>query len=194
VKVRQIVPLAGIAAAAAIGLSACGSYGSSSAPAGNAAAAPAATTGGQAQVQTDPAGAQPKVLRATTQLPGFGPVVVNGKGRTVYRFDKDTNNPPTSNCFGMCAQTWQPVPVGAAGAVLTGIDKSLVGAVKRPDGTFQLTLKGWPLYYYFKDLTFGQTAGQGIGGTWFAIAPDGSKAQFAGSGSSTSTDSGGYTY
>jgi predicted lipoprotein with Yx(FWY)xxD motif len=125
--------------------------------------------------------------------------VVNGKGRTIYRFDKESNNPPTIACTGDCVKTWEPVLAPNGVDIRAGVEQGLVGTIDRPEGK-QVTLNGWPLYYYFKDLELGQTAGQGIGGTWFAIAPNGKKAEQTGGessgGSSDSGDSGsgGYGY
>jgi predicted lipoprotein with Yx(FWY)xxD motif len=33
----------------------------------------------------------------------------------------------------------------------------------------QLTLNGWPLYYYSKDMAPGDTLGQGVGSVWYVI-------------------------
>jgi predicted lipoprotein with Yx(FWY)xxD motif len=108
---------------------------------------------------------------------GFMPFVTNEKGRTVYRFDNDSTKPPTTTCFGECAKIWEPVLAGKKGFAIKGnkIDKSKVGTIDRPEGK-QLTLNGWPLYYFHKDKELGQTAGYGVNGVWFAIAPDGKKA------------------
>ncbi|NEE57607.1 hypothetical protein G3M55_75295, partial [Streptomyces sp. SID8455] len=57
-----------------------------------------------------------------------------------------------------------------------GTDEELLGEVVRTDGSKQLTVDGWPMYRYAKDTAPGQTNGQGVGGTWFASAPDGKKA------------------
>jgi predicted lipoprotein with Yx(FWY)xxD motif len=121
--------------------------------------------------------AKPQVLRVV-QLDGFSPaVVVNGKGRTIYRFDNDSNNPPRTRCTGECLQKWEPVLAPNGVQVEAGIDEGLVGSITRPDGTRQLTLKGWPLYYFHKDLKLGQTAGHGVNDAWFAISPGGGKTQ-----------------
>lgn len=108
---------------------------------------------------------------------GFMPFVTNEKGRTVYRFDNDSAKPPTSTCFDDCAKIWEPVLAGPKGFAIKGskIDKSKVGTIDRPEGK-QLTLNGWPMYYFHKDKELGQTAGYGVNGKWFAIAPDGKKA------------------
>ncbi|MFC8278133.1 hypothetical protein ACFUJR_37525 [Streptomyces sp. NPDC057271] len=35
-------------------------------------------------------------------------------------------------------------------------------------------MAGWPVYRYTGDTAPGQTAGNGVDGTWHALAPDGS--------------------
>jgi len=153
------------------------------------------TGAGQGQVQGQVQGNQ-QILRVA-ELDGFSPVVVNGKGRTIYRFEKESNDPTKIACVDDCLKVWEPVLAPNGVDIKTGVKEGLVGTIERPDGGKQLTLNGWPMYYYFKDLKLGQTAGQGIGGTWFAIAPNGKKAQEAGgasSGSSSSSGSSGYSY
>jgi predicted lipoprotein with Yx(FWY)xxD motif len=108
----------------------------------------------------------------------LGNVLTDSAGLTLYRFDKDTAEPPKSNCDGDCAKKWPPVPADDATAG-EGIDKSLLGSVTRSDGTKQLTVGGWPAYRFAKDAQAGDTNGQGVGGTWYALAPDGKKAQSA---------------
>ncbi|MCB5182806.1 SCO0930 family lipoprotein [Streptomyces antimicrobicus] len=108
-------------------------------------------------------------------VPGLGPVVSDGKGWTLYRFDKDTAQPPASTCDGDCAKAWPPVPAADASAV-GAVDAALLGEVVRSDGTRQLTLSGWPVYRYAKDTKPGEARGEGVGGTWHAFAPDGRKA------------------
>jgi predicted lipoprotein with Yx(FWY)xxD motif len=105
----------------------------------------------------------------------LGSIVTDAAGFTLYRFDKDSAKPPTSNCVEACATAWPPATVSGDPA-LTGIDKSLVGTLKRADGTTQLTLKGWALYRFAGDTAPGQTNGQGVGGTWFVANPSGGKA------------------
>ncbi|MGW6908665.1 SCO0930 family lipoprotein [Streptomyces sp. NPDC054940] len=130
-----------------------------------------------------PAGAQPAVAgqaRAAGQLTvwnskDLGPVLTDSAGFTLYRFDKDTAEPPKSNCDGDCAKAWPIVPADGAGAA-TGIDAGLLGSVTRSDGTKQLTVAGWPMYRFAKDTAPRQAKGQGVGGVWFAAAPDGKKA------------------
>ncbi|MEU2428222.1 hypothetical protein ABZ611_01665 [Streptomyces sp. NPDC007861] len=105
------------------------------------------------------------------------PVVVNGAGFTLYRFDKDTANPSKSTCNGECATTWPPVVVAPGGKIfIDGVKKSDVGVVKRDDGNLQVTIGGWPVYRFSKDLKPGDANGQGVGGAWFGVTPNGQKA------------------
>jgi predicted lipoprotein with Yx(FWY)xxD motif len=101
--------------------------------------------------------------------------VVTSAGATLYRFDKDTPKPPKSNCAGACATTWPPLLAIGGSPRVSGVEQSLVGTVAREDGSQQVTLNGWPLYRFSKD-TPGATNGEGVGGTWRAIAPTGKPA------------------
>ncbi|MCJ0874425.1 SCO0930 family lipoprotein [Streptomyces sp. AP-93] len=112
---------------------------------------------------------------AVREVPEVGSVVTDAAGATLYRFDKDTAQPPRSNCEGACITLWPAVPAAGAQAP-AGIDAGLLGSVERPDGTRQLTLAGWPVYRYAKDTRPGDAKGEGVGGTWHALAADGGKA------------------
>lgn len=112
---------------------------------------------------------------STAQL---GAVVVDGLGWTLYRFDGDTAQPPTSNCAGDCATTWPPV-LAEPGTPLTveGVDQAAIGTVTRADGGVQLTIAGWPVYRFAADAAPGATDGHGVGGKWFAVTPEGGRAE-----------------
>jgi len=43
------------------------------------------------------------------------------------------------------------------------------------DGTKQVTLAGWPLYYYANDAKAGDATGQAVGGTWWVVGANGQK-------------------
>ncbi|MFG2589584.1 SCO0930 family lipoprotein [Streptomyces sp. NPDC048438] len=105
----------------------------------------------------------------------LGKVLTDSEGFTLYRFDKDTAEPPRSNCESDCGKAWPAVPAQNAEAA-AGTEASLIGEVTRGDGTKQLTVAGWPMYRYAEDTRPGEANGQGVGGTWFAAAPDGKKA------------------
>lgn len=104
----------------------------------------------------------------------MGNVVTDEDGWLLYRFDKDSNDPPASNCEGDCAKIWPPA-LTDGDPILSGVKEDIVGTVNRPDGTRQLTIDGWPVYYYAGDEKPGDWKGQGVGGTWYAIQPDGTK-------------------
>ncbi|MEU6100610.1 SCO0930 family lipoprotein [Streptomyces flaveolus] len=129
--------------------------------------------GGQASA-APPVSAGKLSVSANAEL---GELVTDGSGRTLYRFDKDTAQPPRTTCEADCATAWPPVAADDAIAG-EGIDKALLGEVTRADGTKQLTIGGWPAYRYAKDAV-GEVKGQGVGGTWYALAPDGKKAKAA---------------
>lgn len=114
----------------------------------------------------------------------LGTIVVDGEGMTLYVFDNDTGG--ESTCYEGCAQTWPPL-VGEAAAG-DGIDASLLGTTERTDGSMQVTYDGNPLYFYAPDSAPGDTAGQGVGGVWWVVAPDGTKiTDGGGSGSANQT-------
>ncbi len=165
--------MSALAAAALIplALAGCSAGGGGSDPYGYAGGA--APVGSAPETLAAPAGT---VLTAnsTAQL---GTVVIDGLGWTLYRFDDDTAQPPTSNCTGECATTWPPV-LAKPGAPLAveGVAQEAVGTVTRPDGGVQLTLGGWPVYRYAADSAPGATDGNGVGEKWFAINPGGGKA------------------
>ncbi|MDQ7906385.1 hypothetical protein RB614_17870 [Phytohabitans sp. ZYX-F-186] len=175
---RFLAALGGALAAAS--LSACALSAPKAEPVFQAPAepTPAASpeSGAAAGAEAPPATGTPQVLKIA-QLDGFDPLLVNGKGRTIYRFDRDSNDPPTTTCVEECLKTWQPVLAPNGVEVDAGIEEDLVGSVERPDGNLQLTLNGWPMYYFHKDLSLGQTAGHGTGGAWFAISPSGGRAE-----------------
>jgi predicted lipoprotein with Yx(FWY)xxD motif len=123
--------------------------------------------------QSAPSSAAAKL--ATADVGNFGKVVVDGTGRTLYVFDKDTANPPKSNCDGDCAALWPPVLAGSGTPQLDGVDASLVGTVTRTDGSKQVTLAGLPLYQYAKDTKAGEAKGQGVLGIWWVVGADGKK-------------------
>lgn len=182
----------GMAAAlsGALLLSGCGDSDSPAAPPAAAASAPAvapsgAATGtpaGQASAparpaqSTNPSGGY---WPATVQLghnDQLGRTVVDGEGFTLYRFDPDSANPSKATCVDACAVTWPPVLANDK-IVFQGLDSNKISTVQRADGTNQVTIGGWPVYRFSKDTAAGETSGEGVGGTWFAVAPDGYKAK-----------------
>ena len=179
-SMKRRIALAGTATVAGLTLAACGAGGSDAAKKSDAKVPVAATApaNAPAPVKSVPAAGRNwkgRLVLSTANNGTLGTTVVDGKGFTVYRFDRDTAKPPVSNCVGACAKLWPPVKFTGK-LKLTGIPRSAIGNIMTKDGICQATINGWPAYTYAKDTAPGQISGQGVGGTWFAMAPDGSKA------------------
>ena len=104
----------------------------------------------------------------------LGPILVDGKGMTVYLFVADSGT--SSTCYTSCATVWPPVVTEGAPQAGAGADKSLLGTTTRTDGKVEVTYAGHPLYYFIKDKAPGDTTGQGINGfgaLWWVMSPSG---------------------
>ncbi|MFF1615175.1 hypothetical protein ACFVYA_46195 [Amycolatopsis sp. NPDC058278] len=124
-------------------------------------------------ITADPNNPAKSQLRAAKTF-DLGLLLVDGTGYTIYRYDRDTPNPPRSNCNGACATKWIPVKAGGNLPAID-VDQSLIGQITRADGIEQLTLAGWPLYHFTGDQEPADTSGQGLDQAWYPIAPDGKK-------------------
>jgi predicted lipoprotein with Yx(FWY)xxD motif len=100
----------------------------------------------------------------------FGQILTSD-GRTVYLFMPDAGGAPT--CNGGCATTWPPLVADGDPTVGDGLDASIFATVTRDDGDVQVTVDGWPLYFFSGDSAPGDTNGQGVGGVWYVVGPDG---------------------
>lgn len=119
------------------------------------------------------------VAPAETDL---GEVLTTADGLTVYGFTNDSGG--TSSCEDGCIDAWPPVTVDSAD-VPEGLDAAVFSVTERSDGTFQLVAGDWPLYTFAGDAAAGDVNGQGQGGVWFVVSPDGelNKDADAGAGS-----------
>ncbi|HEY2180080.1 MAG TPA: hypothetical protein VGH09_00225, partial [Solirubrobacteraceae bacterium] len=99
-------------------------------------------------------------------------VVVTPQGRTVYALSPETSRHllcKTKACFGF----WPPLTVSSATAKLKagpGVQGRL-GLVRRGTKSYQVTLRGMPLYRFAGDHGRDEAHGQGIesfGGRWHA--------------------------
>ena len=108
---------------------------------------------------------------AITTTDKLGKILVDGDGRTLYMFTKDTKD--TTVCYDKCEVAWPPLLTLGQPTLGDGTTASLVGSTQRKDGTMQVTYNGMPLYYYIKDLAAGDTTGQGVGSVWYVVTPDG---------------------
>ena len=137
-------------------------------PAPTTAAATTTTAGEPGSTAVSPS-APSEAPTVTVVGSRLGQVLADGEGRTLYVFTRDT--PGVSNCTGGCLQLW---PRHAPPAVVAGegVDEEALGTIT-VDGVQQVTIDGMPLYRYADDTEPGDVNGQGVGGTWFAVRPDG---------------------
>jgi predicted lipoprotein with Yx(FWY)xxD motif len=97
--------------------------------------------------------------------------ILTSEGMTLYLFMPDDGGAPT--CYDDCATAWPPLVADGAPTVGEGLDAALFATAARDDGGDQLTVDGWPLYFFSGDAAPGDTTGQGVGGQWYAVGPDG---------------------
>jgi predicted lipoprotein with Yx(FWY)xxD motif len=175
---RRFVPVLAALAALAL-LAGCGSSSSSSND--NAAnTTPANPYGGNATSSTTPAastsddGGDAETIKTAKAKPGT--ILVDGEGKAVYLFEMDKKG--VSKCSDACAAAWPPVTTTGAPKATGGATSSMLGTLKRDDGTMQVTYNGHPLYYYAGDSTPGQTNGEGLtdyGAEWYVVGTKGDK-------------------
>src|SRR5213076_1808584 len=90
----------------------------------------------------------------------LGRVIADGKGRTLYLFEKDGNR--RSACYGQCATFWPPLLTHAKPVARAGAKQSLLGTTRRANGSQQVTYGGHPLYRFALDRKPGQIKGEGL--------------------------------
>jgi predicted lipoprotein with Yx(FWY)xxD motif len=117
-----------------------------------------------------------EVALQVVEDPELGRILADAEGRTLYRFDEDTAWPMSTGCTGDCLDVWKPAAVVDPDEAADGLDPELINTFERPDGTEQLAIDCWILYWYTGDEEPGDTTGHGVNGTWWAVAPDGTKA------------------
>jgi predicted lipoprotein with Yx(FWY)xxD motif len=159
----------GGAVGTALLVAACSS-GSSSSSAAPASSSPA---GAAASSSASASGSAATIIRTATG--SGGTFLVDGSGRAVYLWVKDTGG--TSACSGACAGAWPPVTVSGTVTASGSAKASDLGTITRPDGTKQVTYDGHPLYYFSGDSGPGTASGQGsdsFGAKWWLVAPTGS--------------------
>jgi predicted lipoprotein with Yx(FWY)xxD motif len=133
---------------------------------------------------------------STRSVPGFGEILVNSSGRTLYMFVPDKDKKVT--CFSQCAKIWPPLflPTGAKAVAAGGAQQALLGSDKDPAGGRVVTYSHWPLYLYLGDTKPGVAFGQALnvnGGLWYVLSPSGAvikhKAKKGGGSTTTTTSS-----
>ena len=104
----------------------------------------------------------------------LGEIVVDGKGMTVYMFDNDTQGADASACAGQCLVNWPPVTTESTEPSVSGVTGE-IGTITTADGEMQVTLDGWPLYYFAGDQAAGDVNGQGVNDVWWVLSPAGER-------------------
>jgi predicted lipoprotein with Yx(FWY)xxD motif len=100
----------------------------------------------------------------------FGDILTDADGMTIYFFANDTEG--MSNCEGDCLANWPAVEVEGEPVAGDDVDAKL-GTFERSDGTVQLTVNGFPAYYFAGDAGAGDTNGQGVGDVWWVFGSNG---------------------
>jgi predicted lipoprotein with Yx(FWY)xxD motif len=150
-----------LVAAGALALAACGSGGSGASSGSSSASGASGGSASAAAAATDLA----------AWVSPLGSVVVDGTGRTVYAFDKDTAG-AASACTGACVSLWPALTTTSSAPSVSGVTGE-VGTAPTADGKEQVTLDGHRLYTFSGDSGTQQLNGQGYMGLWWAVAPDG---------------------
>ncbi len=115
-----------------------------------------------------PSSTDAKPLVRKLRAPNLGAVVLaRGDRQALYYWNREKHG--KIRCVGACAEAWPPYIVGKKRKVPKRIRgfKGKFGKVRRPDGRYQLTFKGRPLYTYAHERR-GVVLCDDVDG-WFAI-------------------------
>jgi predicted lipoprotein with Yx(FWY)xxD motif len=126
---------------------------------------------------------------------GLGRILVNGRGRTLYLFEKDKHG--KSACTGKCAGFWPPLITSGKPVATVGAKSSLLGTTKRADGRLQVTYNHHPLYTFVKDTRKAETNGEAVnafGAEWYAVSATGAKVEKNNATDNGNPAPGGYGY
>ena len=102
----------------------------------------------------------------------LGKILVNGSGRTLYMFTKDRRNKDRCVSVQGCTGVWPPLLTKGKPVARAGAKSAMLGTIKLPGGTMQVTYNGWPLYTYVGDSAPHETSYVGVsqfGGIWNAL-------------------------
>ena len=156
--------------------------------AGTLALAGCASTAGSGTAAGGGGGVSPAASAAAlaTASTSLGTVVVDGKGRTVYQFDKDTVGAATSACTGVCVGLWPELTTSSTHPTVAGVTGT-VGTAPTTGGARQLTLDGHRLYTFSGDTGAGQVNGEAFMNQWWVLAPTGQLIKRGAASSSSSS-------
>jgi predicted lipoprotein with Yx(FWY)xxD motif len=118
-----------------------------------------------------------KPATVKTGTSSLGRIIVDGQSHTLYLFEKDKG--AKSACSGACAQNWPALLTKGAPKAGPSAKASLLGTIKRADGTTQVTYDKHPLYTFLGDAgKRGSTKGEGLtafGAKWYVVAAKGTE-------------------
>lgn len=159
-RIATYATAVGLAAGAAVGLSACGSSNSSSS--------------GSSGASKPAAAAETVSLKSVS---GVGSVLVDSKGFALYSPTQERTG--AIHCTASCTAVWIPLTLsqGVSSPTASSSLMSKLGTVMRPDGKKQVTFDGKPLYRFVPDGSPGKVTGNGasdqFGGrtfTWHVVS------------------------
>jgi len=148
---------------------------------GSASGAPNSSGPYGSAATTSPPNAAAGAAKVAVANSPLGRILVDGGGRTLYLFEKDTST--ASTCDGSCASIWPPFTTTGKPLAGDGALAGKLGTTKRTDGKIEVTYNGHPLYYYAGDTKPGDTTGQGLdsfGAEWDVLSPAGRKIEAGG--------------
>lgn len=115
--------------------------------------------------------------RIVAESSEFGRVLFDANGQVVYVFENDRAD--ESNCTSAdCVRAWPPVLTEEEPTAGEGVDGSLLGTIRRADGTLQVTYAGRPLYFYEHEGP-SEIRCHDVrlhGGLWWVVTPSGEPA------------------
>ncbi len=113
-----------------------------------------------------------------TNTAGKGMILTN-KGYTLFMFSRDKRGHDKCVKIKGCTSIWPPLTTKGTPKAGTGVNQSLLGTVKLPNGKKQVTYNKHPLYRYRPDLSAHMKAdttyiGQFLeGGYWWGLNASG---------------------
>ncbi len=140
-RIATFAAALGLAAGAAVGLSACGSTSNSGSGASKQAAASDTVS--------------------MKSVSGVGSVLVDSKGFALYSPTQEQSG--TIHCTASCTAIWIPLTLSQRVSSPTAPSSlmSKLGTIVRPDGKKQVTFDGKPLYRFVPDGSPGKVTGNG---------------------------------
>jgi predicted lipoprotein with Yx(FWY)xxD motif len=130
-----------------------------------------------------PAASSPAVVKAAFNKQLKKPILVDGRGLTLYMFTSDKRGTPTCTRErdSLCARVWPAFTSDGAPRAGRGVKASLLATTALASGKRQVTYNRHPLYYFrgiagyiAGDRKAGDVRGQGIEAKWWVLSSKGS--------------------